>query len=72
MSLGHPLGCSGARILVTLLGVSVTIYTYIAALEPKFNTRKMTLDAYITRHIEFYIVRNEILIHTKRCDDCRF
>jgi acetyl-CoA acetyltransferase len=25
VSLGHPLGCSGARILVTLLGVSMTL-----------------------------------------------
>jgi hypothetical protein len=25
VSLGHPLGCSGARILVTLLGVSFTL-----------------------------------------------
>jgi len=24
VSLGHPLGCSGARILVTLLGVSLS------------------------------------------------
>ena len=25
VALGHPLGCSGARILVTLLGVSILI-----------------------------------------------
>lgn len=28
VSLGHPLGCSGARILVTLLGVRVTTATF--------------------------------------------
>jgi len=28
VALGHPLGCSGARILVTLLGVYVLFKTY--------------------------------------------
>ena len=29
VSLGHPLGCSGARILVTLLGVIYECYLYL-------------------------------------------
>ena len=30
VSLGHPLGCSGARILVTLLGVTyIVAYSYL-------------------------------------------
>lgn len=30
VSLGHPLGCSGARILVTLLGVFFDVANYDA------------------------------------------
>lgn len=40
VSLGHPLGCSGARILVTLLGVACeliySIYHFLSPLELKF------------------------------------
>lgn len=34
VSLGHPLGCSGARILVTLLGVCILEYNlYLHSLD---------------------------------------
>lgn len=37
VSLGHPLGCSGARILVTLLGVCATRRNTL--LLPKLNSK---------------------------------
>jgi len=42
VSLGHPLGCSGARVLVTLLGVtcdlSCSIYRFLSSLGSRSYT----------------------------------
>lgn len=43
VSLGHPLGCSGARILVTLLGVSpksICNTTMVLNLEIRIESKK--------------------------------
>ena len=58
VALGHPLGCSGARILVTLLGVSVRFRVSLETPSLLFHPTVLSLECCVT--LQCWVVWPEI------------